>query len=296
MKRLMIVSVIIFFVVSLLPQEIKKTTDADKNKFIDIGNCKISYEMKGEGIPLIMIHGGALDKRMWDAQFYEFAKYFKVLRYDARKHGLTQSEPVTFSHHEDLSLLMEKLGIKKAVIMGLSMGGYAVIDFALTYPEKVIALIPVAPGLTGFQFTGELFNTHYDKLRKVSTVEEAVELVMEMWTDGPFRKPNQLDSLMRSKAKLMYSQNLASSFNGRYKEMRTDPPAINRLSEIKVPTLTIYGDLDAPGIIEICGLIEKQVPGAKSKVIKNTAHLLNMEKPEEFNKIVIDYIRSLKIK
>lgn len=263
--------------------------------FVDIGNCQISYEMKGEGIPLIMIHGGALDKRMWDGQFDEFAKHFRVIRYDARKHGMTKSEPDTFSHHEDLNLLMDKLEIKKAVIMGLSMGGYITIDFALAYPEKVLAIIPVASGLTGYQFVDKQTKELPEKWSKISTVEEAVDLIMEMWTDGPHRKPEQLNQEMRNKVKQIYTENLLQSFNDKYTETRSDPPAINRLSEIKAPAFTIYGDLDVPGIIEIGEMIVKEVNGAKSYIIKDTAHLLNMEKPEEFNKAVIDFISSLKL-
>lgn len=263
--------------------------------FVDIGKCQISYEMKGEGIPLILIHGGALDKRMWDDQFDEFAKHFKVIRYDARKHGMTKNEPNTFSHHEDLKIFMEKLAIDKAVIMGLSMGGYISIDFALTHPEKVLALIPVASGLTGYQFVDKQTKELPEKWSKISTIEESADLVMEMWTDGPHRKPEQLNSAMRNKAKLMYTENLLRSFSDKSKEVRTDPPAINRLSKIKAPTFTIYGDLDVPGIIEIADLIVRDVKGAKKYVIKDTAHLLNMEKPDEFNKAVIDFIFSLNL-
>jgi 3-oxoadipate enol-lactonase len=245
--------------------------------------------MSGEGIPLILIHGGTLDKRMWDDQFNEFAKHFKVIRYDARKHGLTESEPDTFSHHEDLNMLMEKLGINKAVILGLSMGGYVSINFALTHPEKVIALIPVSPGLTGYEFKDKEILENQEKMKQAQTYEEVVEYIQRSWTDGPYRTPAQIDSTVREKARMMYFENITNMKRG-FKEVLIDPPASQRLKEISVPTFVIVGDLDMPGIIEISDMILRDVKNSERLIINGAAHLVNMEKPAEFNKAVIDFI------
>lgn len=102
-----------------------------KTGFANIGNGQLYYEEKGSGIPLILLHGGLLDRRMWDEQFEEFAKHYRVIRYDARGHGNSESVSDTFSHHEDLKHLMEALDIEKAILMGLSMGGYISTDFAI---------------------------------------------------------------------------------------------------------------------------------------------------------------------
>ena len=260
--------------------------------YADIGKCKLYYEIKGEGTPLIMIHAGMLSKEIWDPQFNEFAKKFKVIIYDARNHGLSQSEPDTFSHHKDLYLLMEKLNISKAVIMGESMGGYIAIDFAIAYPEKVIALIPVAPGLTGYEFKDKIWLENKEKINNAQTIEEAVEYIQITWTDGPYRTPEQVDPLIRNKAKQMYIDCIKNMKPGVI-EVRLAPPAINRLSSIVAPTLVIVGDLDIPGIIEIADLIVKDVKGAQKMTIKGAAHLVNMEKPVEFNQAVISFISGL---
>jgi 3-oxoadipate enol-lactonase len=181
-----------------------KQADALQTGYVDIGKCKLHYEMKGEGTPLIMIHAGMLNKEIWEPQFNEFAKKFKVIIYDARNHGLSQSEPDTFSHHKDLYLLMEKLQIPKAVIMGESMGGYIAIDFAIAYPEKVIALIPVSTGLTGYEFKDKIWLESQAKMQNAQTYEEVVEYIQITWTDGPYRTPGQVDPLIRNKAKQMY--------------------------------------------------------------------------------------------
>lgn len=264
-----------------------------KKGYVEFGKCKLYYEEQGKGTPLILIHGGLLDRRMWDNQFDEFARHFRVIRYDARTHGLSESQPDTFSHHEDLNLLMNKLGIPKAVIMGLSMGGYIAIDFAIAHPEKVIALIPVSAGLTGYDFKDKEIIENQANAMKANSIEEAVEYIQRSWTDGPRRTPQQIDAAVRNKAKLMYTENLKNLKPG-IREVRLNPPAIGRLTEIKSPTLTIVGDLDMPDIIEITDMVVKNVTGAKKITIKGTAHLVNMEKPKEFNEVVINFISGLK--
>jgi 3-oxoadipate enol-lactonase len=269
-----------------------KQADEIQTGYIDIGKCKLHYEMKGEGTPLIMIHAGMLNKEMWEPQFEEFANHFKVIIYDARYHGLSQCEPDTFSHYTDLYSLMEKLQIPKAVIMGESMGGYIAIDFAIAYPAKVIALIPVSPGLTGYEFKDKIWLESQAKMQNAQTIEEVVEYIQITWTDGPQRTPGQVDPLIRNKAKQMYIDCIKNMKPGIIEE-RLDPPAIDRLSSIDAPTLVIVGDLDVPGITDIADLIVKNVKGSRKITIKGAAHLVNMEKPAEFNKAVISFISGL---
>ena len=107
-----------------------------KTGYIDVGTTNLYYEEMGQGIPLIFIHGGYLNCRMWDDQFKAFAQHYQVIRYDVRNHGKSKTQADTFSHYQDLAHLIDKLQIEKAVIVGLSMGGYIASDFALEYPER----------------------------------------------------------------------------------------------------------------------------------------------------------------
>jgi 3-oxoadipate enol-lactonase len=262
--------------------------------YIRSGAARLYYEEQGEGIPLIMIHGGGLDRRNWDEQFDVLAEGYRVIRYDARNHGLSQGEPETFSHHEDLYRLMDSLGIPEAVIMGLSMGGYVAIDFALAHPERVMALIPVSPGLTGYEFKDKEVVENNKKINEAKDLDEAVEYIMRSWTDGPHRSPEQVDPSVRNRAREMYTATYQNWRPGS-REERLEPPAIGRLSEIRVPTLVIVGDLDMPGILEIASLIEKTIAGARTSVIRGAAHLVNMEKPEEFDQVVLDFLSNISL-
>jgi 3-oxoadipate enol-lactonase len=266
-----------------------------KTGFINIGKAKLYYEEMGSGTPLILIHGGLLDCRMWDDQFVEFSKQYRVIRYDARGHGNSETVSDTFSHHKDLEHLMEALNIEKAILMGLSMGGYISIDFALSYPEKVKALILVSPGLTGYKFkskTLEENNKQLIKAIKTKNFDNVVEYFQRSWTDGPYRGPDQVDSTVRERVRIMAIETV-QKYNFQNLEKRLDPPAINRLSEIKIPTLMIIGKLDMPDISDIADLIERDIVGAKKIEIDSVAHMVNMENPKEFNKIVHKFLSHL---
>jgi len=112
--------------------------------------------------------------------------------------------------------------------------------------------------------------------------------------DGPRRSPDEVDPAVRNKARQMYKETYEDWRPGS-SEQRSDPPAIGRLSEIHAPTLVIVGDLDMPGILEIADMIEKNIPGSKKVVIKGGAHLVNMEKPREFNAAVFDFLSKIAV-
>ncbi|MDD5361067.1 MAG: alpha/beta hydrolase [Ignavibacteria bacterium] len=266
-----------------------------KSGYLEIGKAKFYYEEKGTGMPMFMVHGGYIDRRMWDEQFNYFSNNYRVIRYDARNHGFTTSDSESFSNYEDLNNIMEKLNIDKAVVMGLSMGGLISIDFALEHPEKVIAIIPVSTGLSGFNAKDKAWqefdknlNDAYDK----DGVNGAVECMLRAWTDGPLRKPEQVNKSVREKVGMMLKYTL-DKIDFRLVPGRLSPPALDRLSEIKVPVLTIYGDIDMQGIIDISEKIEKEVAGSKRAVIKGAAHMVNMEYPDEFNKTVESFLKEI---
>jgi len=268
--------------------------------FADVNGTRLYYEVSGIGHPLVLIHGGLVNRRLWDAQFDVFAQRYKVIRFDVRSFG--DSAPITpetppYSLEEDLYSLLKFLGIEKTYVLGLSMGGAMAIDFTLMYPETVDALIPVAMGLSGFEPDEEDKKgwAEMNVALKNGDVARSVELTVGTWTDGPLRTPDQVNPAVREKVRAMTT----SLYSVPEDENATppshqEPPAISRLSEIRVPTLIIVGDQDVRGILKIADILEKGIPGAKKVVISGTAHHLNMEKPEEFNRIVLDFLGSLK--
>ena len=123
-----------------------------KSSYAQVNGTQLYYEVAGEGEPLILIHGGQLDRRMWDDQFAAFSTHYQVIRYDVRDYGLSTCPPGTYSNHEDLYGLLKHLNMHSAYLVGLSLGGAIAIDFALTYPDMVHALILASSGLSGYSF------------------------------------------------------------------------------------------------------------------------------------------------
>ena len=251
------------------------------------------YEIAGEGQPLVLIHGGLVDSGLWDDQFEVFAGQFRTLRYDVRGYGKSKSPTAYYSNYGDLRDLLDFLGVARADVLGLSMGGSIAIDFTLAYPNRVAALIPVAAGLSGYRATASTalrdeLNAAYERGDK----ERAVELSLQMWTDGPHRTPDQVDPDVRERLRAM----TVHTFDLPDVEpwlQALEPPAVGRLAEIKAPTLFVVGDQDVEDILKIGDLIIANVPGARRAVIPGTAHHLNMEQPAEFNRIVLDFLNSL---
>jgi pimeloyl-ACP methyl ester carboxylesterase len=266
----------------------------------EVNGTTLYYEVEGEGHPFLLIHGGLVNRRLWDEQFDVFAQHYKVIRFDMRgfgDSGLYKADMPPFRLDDDVYELLRFLGIEKTYVMGLSMGGAVAIDFTLAHPEMVDALIPVAMGLSGFE--GDDSNKPLwmaiEAAYKAGELEEAAELSTRMWTDGPVRTPEQVDPAVRARVKAMTLSNYQRPDDLDASEpQELEPPAAQRLAEIRVPTLIIVGDADVREILAIADTLLVGIKGAQKVVIPNTAHHLNMEKPQEFNSIVLNFLSSLK--
>jgi 3-oxoadipate enol-lactonase len=262
---------------------------------VDVGNARLFYDEAGSGGALVMIHGGLLTKDMWDGPFEKYAREYRVVRYDARNHGLSRSGAAEFAHFEDLDNLVKHLKIDKAVVMGLSMGGSIAIDFALKHPEKVAGLILVAPGLAGFRFQDPESESYFKKLEAANASgdpEKVIEVFMGAWVYGPSRKAEDINPAVREKVRAMARRSFAAQ-NDQAKEFAAAPLAITRLRDIQAPTLAIVGDLDMPAILEIVGLLEKGVPHFEKVVIPGAAHMVSLEKPAEFDRAVRPFLKKI---
>lgn len=262
---------------------------------VKFGNSNIYYEEKGIGIPVVLIHGGGVDCRMWDSQFDVLAQNYHVIRYDARNYGKSFADNGEYSNEDDLNALLDELKVDKAVIMGLSMGGGIAIDFTLKYPERVLALISVGAGINGAEFRDPDYEKNEVKEQealKRGDLYEFIEWVIRSWGDGPKRTPDQMNVEVRKKIHLMMWVSYIK-YNPKAKPQPLKPYAITRLHEIKVPTLSITGDIDMSVIHRMSDSLVQKVPNAKHVSVKNVAHYVNMEAPDEFNKIVLDFLAKL---
>lgn len=266
-----------------------------KQDFLQVHGGRLYYEVVGEGHPLLLIHAGIANLRMWDLQVPAFAEHYRVIRYDTRGFGKTTTEEVPFSNRQDLVELFRHLDVSSAYVLGCSRGGQIAIDFTLGHPARVDALIAVDAGLSGFQPTRppelQALWKEMESLWEAKDWVRLSEVETALWVDGPGQAPDRVDPAMRERVRGWIQTNYQTqTVEG--KPQRLEPPAAGRLAEIRVPTLVIYGDLDEPGPIQAGGRLAAEIPGARKHVMHGVAHLPNLERPEEFTRIVLGFLES----
>lgn len=264
----------------------------------EVNGAKLYYEMAGEGHPLVLIHAGIADSRMWDDQLALFAQRYRVVRYDLRGFGRSEVPPGPYALRDDLYGLLRFLGIQTTYLIGCSMGGSLAVDFTLEHPEMVDALIPVCAGLSGFEPSATEAEIAYweeiEAAEKASDIERVNDMEVHLWVDGLGRTPEQVNPSVRQRVHEMNGVALArEAEQDQAQPQRLDPPAAGRLDEIHVPTLVIIGDRDVSGIQQTAEKLATDIPGARKVVIHDTAHVPNMEKPDEFNRVVLDFLSGL---
>jgi pimeloyl-ACP methyl ester carboxylesterase len=266
--------------------------------YVKADGARLYYEIAGEGPFLVLVHAGIADRRMWDAQFGSLARDFRVLRYDMRGFGKSSMTSAAFSRRGDLLLVLETLGFTSVHLVGCSMGGGAVIDLALEHPERVAALILVSPAVGGYAYTApppasvlELI----DALKR-RDFDRAAEQQVRIWVDGPKRAPGAPDKKIRDLVREMSRDALTLqaeflSDTGFVMEEPMAPPAFSRLDQIRVPVLVIAGDCDDDTNMDIARALANKIASAKLSIISGAAHLPNMEKPDEFNRMVLEFLK-----
>ena len=262
-----------------------------ETRVVEIGEAHIHAEASGTGEPVVLLHTGITDRRMWDSQVPSFEEAHRAVRYDARGYGNTRAPPEPYAPHEDLFAVMDAFGIARAHLVGASMGGATAIDAALTEPQRVASLVLAAPGLAGYSFTDAptasrwpIIEAAYEK----GDYDRVVELEMEMWVAGPRRRLADVDPRIVVKVRVMLRSSYPAS--AKFELRRPEPPALERLGAIEAPTLVVVGDADVPDMLRIADTVTAQVPRARKVVISGVAHLPNMERAAEFNALVLGHL------
>lgn len=268
-----------------------------KSGFVNVGDARLYYETAGQGIPFVMIHAGVADNRQWNNEFAFFAKHYQVIRYDMRGYG--KSEPVDgeFNHLDDLAAILNALGIQEpALIMGCSMGGGLAMDFALTHPDRVRALILVGSGPSGLELDVPTPSKFADaeKAFEAGELDLVGEIETQIWFDGTGRTPGQVNQAMRKLVYEMNRQALAHEVKQLGKRIpNTQTPAFNRLSDLEVPVLIVVGEHDTPYILAAADYMVERILSAQKVIIEDAAHLPNMDHPNEFQAHVTNFLEGL---
>lgn len=249
----------------------------------------IYYELCGAGDPLVLIHGHTLDTRMWGPQLEAFTQHFQVIRLDLRGYGrsdLPGAHP--FRYAEDLRKLLEHLRIDKAHILGLSLGGNVALDFAVSYPDSTNALIVAGSSLKGFPMLPEaaaLLSAIPAKAR-----EAGVEAARALWLAHPLFAP-----ALRKQRAAQLLRDIVQDYSGWHWTTGYPPSGpiediAERVGEIQAQTTVIVGEWDVPQHQLVAEHLASRIPGARKTVVRKAGHMVNLEAPEAFNRLVINAI------
>lgn len=252
-------------------------------------------EVAGEGPAVALVHEGICDSRMWDSQFESYAREFRVLRMDLRGFGRSPLEPGSFSNARDLIEVLEQHELGPAALVGVSLGGRVVLEVALARPELVSALVLVAPGLPGHDWSKDMQAAwgEEEAALEAGDLDEAVEVTLRTWVDGPRRQPEDVDPAVRERVGEMQRRalELQVPVGEDAEEEPLVPDLAERLGEVTAPTLVVVGDEDVPDMHAIVDRLAREIPGAKRASIANTAHVPSMERPREFDELVLGFLR-----
>ncbi len=271
------------------------TSSAPSSGFLTVGGARLYYDDQGAGSPIVLIHAGIADSRMWDAQMARLSAHYRVIRFDLRGFGKSETEPEPFSDVADLAELFRALDIEPAVVVGASMGARVAVELALERPNLVRALLLVAPGLFRGLPPSEPLAAGWramEQAYEAGDTDRMLELELGLWVDGPRRSPHQVEPSLRERVRDMnaVAYRLEALASGR---QSLSPPAVERLNELKVPTLVVVGDEDQRDILDIADYLVDQISDAREVVVRDAAHMLTMERPEEFNALVVEFVKSL---
>ena len=256
-------------------------------QFVDVEGSKLYFEECGAGPDaVVLIHDGIAHSAVWDLVWPVFCKQFHVIRYDRRGYGRSPAATTWYSETDDLAVLLHSRNIRRASLVGSSHGGELSIDFTLQYPGLVKQLVLVGAVVSGFPYTDHFLNRgmkNSEPFEKGDVPKGLANWSKDRYLLAPVHEAaqKQLLAILTASPQDMTHNDF----------VRPAKPALPRLSEIRIPTLILVGDADIPDVHAHAGAIEAGIGGSKRVVITDAGHLMYLEKPEEFSRVVIGFLQ-----
>ena len=240
----------------------------------------------GEGPAVVLLHAGLADRRMWTPQVAALrAAGFRAVAYDRR--GFGESPPATapFGHLDDLVALLDDRGLERAHLCGCSQGGGLALCLALAHPARVASLFLLSTAIPGVAPSPALVE-RYAAIERAGSLDAVNEAELRLWIDGPHRAPGETPAAVRELARAMNAIALAQE----NEHAGPLPPIADRLDAIAAPTTIVAGGLDEPDTLERCRLAAASIPGARCFELDGAAHLVNLERPDAVNRLLLEHL------
>jgi len=249
---------------------------------IDRNGVKIHYEVYGDGPALILTHGYSSTSAMWEGQIEALSKHHKLVLWDMRGHGKSDypADPNAYSEAltiGDIAALLDQIGTRRAIVGGLSLGGYMSLAFYRTHPERVAALLIID---TGPGFKKDEARTAWNK--------RAHETAERFERDGL----SVLKSLSRERSSVTHRDARGLALAARGMLTQRDASVMEVLPEIAVPSLIVVGADDTP-FLAASDYMAAKIPGAKKVVIPSAGHAVNIDQPQAFIDAVLPFLGGL---
>ncbi|MFD6989695.1 alpha/beta fold hydrolase [Streptomyces sp. NPDC059943] len=253
----------------------------------DLGH--LSYTVTGDGPPVVLVHAGVADHRMWDAVVPALAERHTVIRYDLRGFGESAPPAGPFSETDDLRLLLDHLGHERVRLVGASWGGRVAVDFALAHPDRVCSLALLAPPWPGYDWSAEM--VAYDEAETAALaagdLEAAVRVNLDMWLRGPAREWRDVDPALAGQLRAPVRTALMNQ--DAVDEHSRDGEA-GDIAAIAVPALVGIGSLDVADFQDIARRYAAGIPGATLVEFPKAAHLIALDAPAELTAALVPFL------
>ena len=248
--------------------------------FAEVNGTRLYYETAGSGEPVVLLHAFMLDGRMWDEQFDVLAAELRVIRYDARGFGRsalpTPGEP--YSHVDDLAALLAKLDARTPRLVGASMGGRFALDYAVTHPGGVRSLAVIDTVVSGWQWSPEWLASYAPIVAAGRRGD--IPAAKQLWLDHALFAPAREQPEVAARLKLMVDEYSGWHLAHRNEERPVEPPTVQQLGRITIPTLVVIGGRDLSEFHRIAAHVEAGVASGTRATIPAARHFANMEAPE----------------
>lgn len=255
--------------------------------YADVPGGRIYYEAAGQGDPVVLIHGGFGDRRMWDAQFSALARNYRVVRYDHRGFGRSSRPTAPYSATQDLIALLDHLHITTANIVGNSMGGGIALDFALLHPDRVKKVVVVSSGANGYPYD----EADFASMRAVfATGASSVDRAAAQWLKEPMIAVASSKPRTAALVRTMVFDNRAVFNMEHWPWEDFTRTAWERLGELRMPVLFIVGDHDIPAVQRSAAIAVRKIRRAELVRIRNADHLPQMVDPDGFNRQLLRFL------
>jgi 3-oxoadipate enol-lactonase len=253
-------------------------------KFVDVEGGKIYYEDCGTGDEaFVLLHDGVVHSAVWDDAWPTFCKNFHAIRYDRRGYGRSPAATSWYSETDDLFALLRYLRVHHAMLVGSSHGGEISIEFTLEHPNLVEQLVLVGAVVHGYPYSDHFLNRGKATWAPTKDTATAIARI----ADDKYLTASDHPAARQKIRDLLTAAPQDFTHNDMFRDV---PSSLPRLHEIHVPTLILVGDADIPDVHAQAGVIETGIANSRRIVVPDTGHLMYLEKPEEFTRIVSHFL------